>query len=100
MAKKVIWSFRAQSDRKNILEYWRQRNQSNTYSIKLDELFREAVNLIKDFPQIGKQTDDKKARSKVVKDYLLIYEDDIDSIVILTIWDSRQDPEKLEKILK
>ena len=100
MAKKVIWSIRAQSDRKHILEYWRQRNKSDTYSKKLDDHFREAINIIKDFPQIGKLTDDQKARIKVVKDYLLIYENMDDSIIILTIWDSRQDPKKLEKILK
>jgi plasmid stabilization system protein ParE len=100
MVKKVIWSLRAQSDRKNILEYWRQRNKSDSYSKKLDDRFREAINIIKDFPQIGKLTDDQKARVKVVKDYLLIYEDAVDTIIILTIWDSRQDPGKLEKILK
>ena len=100
MVKQVIWTLRAQTDRKNILEYWRQRNKSVTYSKKLDDLFREAISLIKDFPQIGKQTDDQKARIKVVKDYLLIYEETTDSIIVLTIWDSRQDPEKLEKILK
>ena len=100
MAKKVIWSLRAQSDRKNILDYWRQRNKSDTYSKKLDDRFREAVSIIKDFPQIGKLTDDQKARIKVVKDYLMIYEDTVDTIIILTIWDSRQDPSKLEKILK
>lgn len=100
MAKKVIWSLRAQSDRKNILEYWRQRNESDSYSKKLDNHFREAIDIVKDFPQIGKLTDDQKARIKVVKDYLLIYEDTVDSIIILTIWNSRQDPEKLQKILK
>jgi toxin YoeB len=100
MVKKVIWSLRAQSDRKNILEYWRQRNKSDSYSKKLDDRFREAIDIIKDFPQIGKLTDDQKARVKVVKDYLLIYEDTVDTIIILTIWDSRQDPEKLKKILK
>ena len=100
MAKKVIWSLRAQSDRKNILDYWRQRNKSDTYSKKLDDRFREAVSIIKDFPQIGKLTDDQKARVKIVRDYLLIYEETADSIIILTVWDSRQNPEKLEKILK
>jgi toxin YoeB len=100
MAKKVIWSVRAQTDRKQILEYWRQGNKSNSYSKKLDDRFREAINIIKDFPQIGKLTDDQKARIKVVKDYLLIYEETVDSTIILTIWDSRQDPEKLGKILK
>lgn len=100
MVKRVIWSLRAQSDRKNILEYWRQRNKSDSYGKKLDGRFREAIAIIKDFPQIGKLTDDQKARIKVVKDYLLIYEDTVDTIVVLTIWDSRQNPEELKKILK
>lgn len=100
MVKQIIWSQRAQDDRKQILEYWKNRNKSNTYSKKLDKRFREALNIIRDYPQIGKQTDDQKARIKIVKDYLLIYEETADSIILLTIWDSRQDPNKLEKILK
>jgi plasmid stabilization system protein ParE len=95
MAKSVIWSLRALQDRKKILAYWLQHNQSNSYSLKLDKLFRDAVGLIKRYPQIGKPTDDKKARIKVVRDYLIIYELHDNSIIILTIWDSRQDPEKL-----
>ncbi len=100
MVKKVIWSLRAQEDRKQILEYWRNRNKSNTYSITLDKRFREALNIIRNYPKIGKRTDDQKARIKIVKDYLLIYEESEDSLILLTIWDSRQNPEKLRKILK
>ncbi len=100
MVKQVIWSLRAQADKKNILHYWRQRNQSNTYSKKLNQLFKEAIRIICDFPQIGKQTDDKTARIKIVRDYLIIYEETESQIYILTIWDSRQDPDELEKVLK
>jgi plasmid stabilization system protein ParE len=100
MVKQIIWSQRAQDDRKQILEYWKNRNKSNIYSKKLDKRFREALHIIRDYPQIGKQTDDQKARIKIVKDYFLIYEETADSIILLTIWDSRQDPNKLEKILK
>jgi addiction module RelE/StbE family toxin len=100
MAKQVIWSHRAQNDKKEILDYWRQRNKSNTYSKKLNELFKESIKIILDFPQIGKVTDDTKARIKIVRDYLIIYEETETQIFILTIWDSRQDPEKLEKILR
>lgn len=100
MVKQIIWSQRAQDDRKQILEYWRNRNQSNTYGKNLDKKFREALNLIRDYPQIGKQTDDQKVRIKIVKDYLLIYEETPDNILLLTIWDSRQNPQQLEKILK
>ena len=100
MAKQVIWSLRAQNDKKEILDYWRQRNKSNTYSKKLNELFKESIKIILDFPQIGKVTDDTKARIKIVRDYLIIYEETETQIFILTIWDSRQDPDKLKKILE
>lgn len=99
MAKQIIWSQRAQDDRKQILAYWIERNKSINYSKKLDEKFREALDVIRDFPQVGKATDDGKARIKIVKDYLLIYEEKEDSIILLTIWDSRQDPEKLNEII-
>jgi addiction module RelE/StbE family toxin len=100
MAKQVVWSLRAQDDRKNILSYWRQRNKSNTYSKKLNLYFKEAVNTIRDFPQIGKLTDDRNARIKVVRDYLIIYEETETTIYILTVWDGRQDPAELVKVLR
>ncbi len=99
MAKKLIWSVRAQNDKKEILNYWRNRNKSNAYSKKLNELFKESVKFILDFPQIGKTTDDPKARIKIVKDYLIIYEETETQISILTIWDNRQNPDKLKEIL-
>lgn len=100
MVKQVIWSLRAQEDRKNILNYWRQQNGSITYSKKLNYLFKEAVRIIKDFPQVGKLTDQKNVRMKIVRDYFIIYEDTGTTIYILTIWDSRQNPKKLDNILK
>jgi toxin YoeB len=100
MAKQVVWSLRAQDDRKNILSYWRQRNKSNTYSKKLNLLFKEAVNTIRDLPKIGKLTDDRNARIKVVRDYLIIYEETETTIYILTVWDGRQDPAELVKVLR
>ena len=100
MAKQVVWSLRAQKERKEILEYWRLRNKSTTYSKKLNQLFKESVKIITDFPQIGKPTDDVNTRIKVVRDYLIIYEETEFQIHILTVWDSRQDPEKLKIILE
>ena len=96
MAKKIIWSLNAQRDRKNILQYWNKRNQSNRYSIKLNKLFKDAVKLISNYPRIGKLTNKENIRIKIVKDYLIIYEDLENEIHILTIWDSRRNPLNLE----
>lgn len=99
MVKRIIWSLRAHEDRIKILEYWKFRTQSNTYQKKLNKQFIEAIQIIKKHPKIGKLTDNQNVRIKIVKDYLIIYEELNDAIHLLTIWDSRQNPEKLNKIV-
>jgi toxin YoeB len=94
MAKQIIWSLRAQDDRKQIFDYWTQRNKSSNYSKKLNKLFRAAVKLIVNHPNIGKPTDISNVRVKIIRDYLMIYEETGPRIIILTIWDSRQDPSR------
>lgn len=95
MAKQVIWSLTSQNDRKYIFGYWNKRNKSNTYSKKLNLLFKEAVRLIAAFPKIGKITDVENVRIKIVRNYFIIYEETETHIHILTIWSSHQDPEHL-----
>jgi toxin YoeB len=100
MAKEIIWSEQAKNDRENILTYWILRNQSKLYSIKLDLLFKESVNLLSEYPSIGKPTDMKHIRAKKVRDYFIFYQDTGSQIQILTIWDTRQNPSGLEKKLR
>ena len=100
MAKQVIWSLRAQRDKREIFIYWSQRNKSNRYSKKLNQLFKDSIRLLRKHPQVGKSTNGDSVRIKIVKEYLLIYEVTETSINILSIWDGRQDPSKLEDILK
>lgn len=96
MVRKIIWSEKAQSDRREILEYWFHRTKSKKYSKKLDSLFRDATKLIKTYPKLGKPTSATKIRFKIVENYLMLYEEAPNQIVILTIWDSRRDPGKLK----
>ena len=96
MAKKIIWSQTAHNDRKGILAYWKKRNKSNIYSLKLFELFKEAITGIEIFPKIEKCTDSANIRFIIVKDYLIFYEIGIEKILILRIWDSRQNPESIK----
>lgn len=97
--RKIIWSLRAQQDRIDILDYWINRTKSTAYSRKLFDLFNSAVELISIHPEIGKPTNLKGIRAKVVRDYLIIYEDRETHLDILMIWDSRQNPNKLKNIL-
>ena len=96
MAKKVVWSLRARNDRKEIFNYWNKRNQSNRYSIHLNKLFHEAISIISNALKIGKLTEIDNVRIKIVRDYLIVYEEFENQIHILTIFSSHQDPAKLK----
>ena len=100
MAKKIIWSTQSQNDRKEILLYWKTKNKSDSYSKRLNYLFTDATKTISKFPKIGKPTDYKDTRIKIIRDYLMIYKEFENFISIVAIWDSRQNPIKLEKILQ
>ncbi len=53
MAKEVIWSPLAKQKRIEILQFWIEHNQSNTYSLKLNELFKESEQIVSKYPHIG-----------------------------------------------
>lgn len=100
MAKQIIWSIRAYNDRINIFEYWNSRNKSSSFSKKLNLLFNRAVELLANHTSIGKPSEFPNIKIKVVRDYLIIYEDTPELLIILTIWDSRRNPEQLNKIIR
>jgi toxin YoeB len=95
MAKQIIWTKRSQDDRKAILHYWKAHNQSNTYSIKLNGLIKKAVALIAAHPHIGRRTDMENVRVKLVRDYLIFYQENETHVFILSIWDNRRNPEEV-----
>jgi addiction module RelE/StbE family toxin len=94
MVKQIIWTFKAQNDRKTIFEYWNNRNKSKNYSKKLNQLLVESLNIIAIRPFIGKKTEMKNVRTKIIRDYMIFYEITEKYIVVLTIWDCRQNPVK------
>ena len=98
MARRVVWTKNAIAERKEILEYWNEHNKSKTYSRKLNQLFKSAINLLQEHHHLGRPTDIKDVRVKIVRNYLLFYEVNDNELIILTIWDSRNDPDKLTVI--
>lgn len=92
MAKrKVIWTLKANIERKEILEYWILRNKSKTFSVKLNKLIVETIKLLAEHPTIGRKTDIKDVRVKIVRDYLIFYEFSKFELIILSIWDGRRE---------
>ncbi len=97
MAKRlIIWSHRAKIRLFEILEYFEKRNKSKAYSEKLYRKFNKELKLLLKHPDLGIKTDFDSIRGLIVDDYILFYEETNESIIIHTVWDSRQDPDKLK----
>ena len=94
MALKIVWSIDAQISRRSIFEYWNKRNKSRIYSNKLNILFNESINQVSLLHEIGKPTELKNIRLKIVSHFELIYEVLDNTITILDIWDTRQNPQE------
>lgn len=96
MAKRVIWSPDALNDKIDIYSYWNNRNKSKSYSRKLDRLFRDTIKSILKTPSLGRKTNVENVKRIIARDYFIIYEEKELTLDILRIWDTRQDPNRLD----
>lgn len=93
--RRIVWTKKANKERRKILEYWVNRNKSKRFSQLLNKRIISELRLVSKNPLIGKKTDLQNVRIIILKYYLLFYEITETEIVVLTIWDSRRNPDKL-----
>jgi plasmid stabilization system protein ParE len=98
--KNIIWTETAARQRRSILEYWLQRNQSPTYSLKLLRLSNEKANLIAENPLKYKTAEFQDTHVAAMGHFSLFYKITNSTIIITAFWDNRQDPRELLKLLK
>lgn len=94
MVRRLIWTVEARNSRKNIFEYWNNRNKSKLYSTKLNTLFIESLKIALNYPDFGKPTTYPDIKLIVVSHFEIIYKVTESEIVVLDIWDTRQNPIK------
>ncbi|MBK6964900.1 MAG: type II toxin-antitoxin system RelE/ParE family toxin [Bacteroidales bacterium] len=94
--RKIIWSPKARLNLINILDFYYKRNGSIDYSRKLNLRIKRSIKLLEKFAETGFQTDIENIRVLIVGDYCIFYRYDQEIIEIITIWDSRQNPDKLK----
>lgn len=94
--RKIIWSNKAKISLYEILEYFTNRNKNSKYSRKLYKRFRSQVKILSSQPNIGIKTDLSNIRGLIIEDYIIYYEITAKSIIIHKVWDSRQNPDKLD----
>ncbi|WP_269243326.1 type II toxin-antitoxin system RelE/ParE family toxin [Flavobacterium limnophilum] len=93
VARRIVWSSSAKLQLKAIFEYFNFRNKSKLYSIKLNTLIQTELKTLLQQPNIGKKTDSINVRGLLIENYYVFYEINETHIIILSVWDTRQDPE-------
>lgn len=96
--RRIIWSENAKRKLFEIMNFYAKRNKSKTYSIKLYKKINRELSILVTFPEIGINTEIDSVRGLIIKNYIIFYEITNENIVVHTLWDSRQNPEKLKII--
>lgn len=93
MAKRIIWTDRADKTFTKILEFYVELNGSKTYSRKLNKEVQVLLSVISKQPHIGTKTEKERFRILIRGNYKIFYEVDETKIFVHLIWDCRQNPE-------
>ena len=98
MAKrKIVWTETAAKQRREIMNYWTERNKSTTYAEKLIEITAKHLKVISKNPNAFKETEMNDVRESAMGHFSLFYKITPDQLIVMSFWDNRQDPKKLLK---
>ena len=94
--RRIVWTSKAKNQLFDILEYFNFRNKSKIYSQKLyRKIHAELLPLIHQ-PNIGKKTNEINVRGILIENYFVFYQTNENHIIILSVWDTRQNPTSLK----
>ena len=100
MAKpKIVWTETAAKQRREILKYWTERNQSTSYAEKLIEVTAKHLKVITNNPEAFKESEIDNIRESAMGHFSLYYKITAEQLIVMAFWDNRQDPKKLLKAI-
>ncbi|WP_309613942.1 type II toxin-antitoxin system RelE/ParE family toxin [Flavobacterium sp.] len=96
VARRIIWTATAKLQLQEIFEYFNFRNKRKTYSLKLNRIIQSEIKSLLLQSNIGKKTDAINVRGLLIENYYVFYQINQKDIIILSVWDTRQNPNKLK----
>lgn len=97
---KIFWTLTAKEQRDLIFKYWNERTGNSRYSRKLNLEIRDRIEILKNYPEIGKKSNFRNTRILFMKHYSILYKIVEPQIIITGFWDNRKDLGKLLRFLK
>lgn len=96
VARRIIWTATAKLQLQEIFEYFNFRNKRKTYSLKLNRIIQSEIKSLLLQSNIGNKTDAINVRGLLIENYYVFYQINQKDIIILSVWDTRQNPNKLK----
>ena len=95
MAKQIIWTEKATEDFYQII-IWLEIKWSLKVADDFSRIAERKIELLSHFPEIGPRSEKNPRRRKftLTKHNILIYTIEEENLVLLSIFDTRQDPER------
>ena len=94
--KNIRWSTRAKDEFAEIKKYFDKRNGSSAYSKKLFQKITHSLHLTRQQEERGEKLENGDLRYVVVEKYQIFYQIKKNAIVLVSIWDSRRNPDDLK----
>lgn len=77
------------------MDYWLGKNKSLDYPFKLEQLFNKSLELLSGYPESGQIFSiAPPIFFKIVRGYRIYYVFDSYSLTVISIWDTRRNPDK------
>lgn len=92
MDLEIIYSPQFAESFESILNYFDERNGSNTYSKKLFKMVHEQIQLLATFPEVGRQTNFPGVRVLFVDTYGIEYQIRDKAILVIDIYSCKTNP--------
>jgi hypothetical protein len=98
--RKIVWTKTASQQLEEVVLFWNAHNGNNLFSQKILKATNASAKRLIRFPFSGKLTDFPSVRAIILlKSFTLFYKVMDSKVLILLFWDSRQDPDKIKRVL-
>ncbi len=94
--KQLVWTPRSKQQLNVILSYYTNHNGSNLYSQQLHSIIQRKLQLCQSQPFMGKKINNEHVRALFIAHLHLFYQVSKQYLLILDIWDGRQNPESIK----
>jgi plasmid stabilization system protein ParE len=97
--RKIVWTETAANQRREIVNYWTEKNKGTTFAEKLIEITAKHLKVISKFTEAFKESELNAVRVSAMEHFSVYYKITSEQIIVMAFWDNRQDSKKLLKAI-